>query len=50
MLLFVGAPSWGWKYVGLGWLIVLSGVVIYYYRRWSDERLLAAASATGSQP
>jgi len=38
VLLFVGAPSWGWKYVGLGWLIVLAGVVIYYYRQWSDRR------------
>jgi hypothetical protein len=24
VLLFVGAPSWGWSYVGLGWLIVLA--------------------------
>jgi len=38
VLLFVGAPSWGWKYVGLGWLIVLAGVAIYYYRVWSDRR------------
>jgi amino acid transporter len=39
VLLFVGAPSWGWKYVGLGWLIVLAGIVIYYYRAWSDRRV-----------
>lgn len=38
VLLFVGAPSWGWKYVGLGWAIVLAGVVVYYYRAWSDRR------------
>jgi len=38
VLLFVGAPSWGWKYVGLGWLIVLAGIVIYFYRSWSDRR------------
>ena len=39
VLLFVGAPSWGWKYVGLGWLIVLAGIAIYYYRAWTDRRL-----------
>ena len=45
VLLFVGAPSWGWKYVGLGWLIVLSGIVIYYYRSWSDRRMTGHAAA-----
>jgi amino acid transporter len=44
VLLFVGAPSWGWKYVGLGWGIVLAGIVIYYYRRWSDRRIAAGAA------
>jgi hypothetical protein len=48
VLLFVGAPSWGWKYVGLGWLIVLAGVVIYYYRQWSDRR--AEMLATSARP
>jgi len=43
VLLFVGAPSWGWKYVGLGWLIVVAGVAIYYYRSWSDRRREAQA-------
>lgn len=49
VLLFVGAPSWGWSYVGLGWLIVLSGIVIYLYRSWSDRRIPvreAAGAAT----
>jgi amino acid transporter len=44
VLLFVGAPSWGWKYVGLGWLIVLAGIVIYYYRAWSDRRSAGQAA------
>jgi amino acid transporter len=44
VLLFVGAPSWGWKYVGLGWAIVLAGVVIYYYRTWSDRRIAGRAA------
>ncbi len=46
VLLFVGAPSWGWKYVGLGWLIVLAGIVIYYYRSWSDRRIAGQAPAS----
>jgi amino acid transporter len=44
VLLFVGAPSWGWKYVGLGWAIVLAGIVIYYYRAWSDRRVATRAA------
>jgi len=54
VLLFVGAPSWGWSYVGLGWLIVLAGIAIYYYRAWSDRRVperatVAAATLAGGE-
>jgi amino acid transporter len=48
VLLFVGAPSWGWSYVGLGWLIVLSGIVIYFYRSWSDRRIPAREAAAAA--
>ncbi len=47
VLLFVGAPSWGWKYVGIGWGIVLVGIAIYYYRAWSDRRIAATQAAAG---
>jgi len=45
VLVFVGAPSWGWSSVALGWLIVLAGIPIYYYRRWRDGRLPARRTA-----
>ena len=50
VLLFVGAPSWGWSYVGLGWLIVLLGIVIYYCRAWSDRRRATERVAVGAAP
>ena len=43
VLLFAGAPAWGWSAVGTGWGIVLAGVVFYYWRMWSDRRRLAPA-------
>jgi amino acid transporter len=33
ILLFVGAPSWGWGAVGLGWAIVLLSIPLYLYRQ-----------------
>jgi amino acid transporter len=47
VFVFVGAPSWGWKPVALGWLIVLAGVAIYELRRRSDRRGAAAAVSAG---
>lgn len=49
VLLFVGAPSWGWKYVLIGWGIVLTGIAIYYYRAWSDRRVAASQAAIGAR-
>jgi O-antigen/teichoic acid export membrane protein len=49
VLLFVGAPSWGWKYVGIGWGIVVVGIAIYYYRAWSDRRVAASQAALGAR-
>jgi amino acid transporter len=43
VFLFVGAPSWGWKYIGIGWAIVLFGIVVWYWRAWSDRRLTQSA-------
>src|SRR5262249_9169627 len=45
VLLFVGAPSWGWKYVGLGWLIVLAGIVIYWCGWGGDGRMAGHGAA-----
>jgi len=49
VLLFVGSPSWGWKYIGIGWAIVLAGIVIYYARAWNDRRVAAATVAAGAR-
>jgi amino acid transporter len=38
ILLFVGAPSWGWVPVGLGYLIVLTGVAATYVDAWVEGR------------
>lgn len=48
ILLFVGAPSWGWKAVGTGWGITVAGVAIYAYRLWSDRVIGRRAGGTGS--
>jgi hypothetical protein len=44
IFIFVGSPSWGWSKLGLGWLIVLLGIPIWYYRQWNDRRKSGAAS------
>jgi len=38
VLLFVGAPSWGWGAAGLGWAIVLAGVAATYIDAWVEGR------------
>ena len=48
VLLFIGAPSWGWKYVGLGWAIVFAGIVIYYWRAAADRRAPGARAVGAS--
>ena len=48
VLLFIGAPSWGWKYVGLGWAIVFAGIGIYYWRAAADRRAPAAQAVGAS--
>jgi amino acid transporter len=54
VLLFVGAPTWGWKSVGIGWVITLLGVVIYYAERYAERRggwrTPPAAPAAGLRP
>ncbi len=45
VLLFVGAPLWGWGAVGLGWAIVASGLVLYGYRTWQDRQAGRLAAA-----
>lgn len=46
ILLFVGAPSWGWKAVGTGWGITIAGVAIYFYRVYIDKRSAMGAGGT----
>jgi hypothetical protein len=43
-----GAPSWGWKAVGTGWGITLAGVVFYFYRRYTDRRVLRRLGEAGA--
>jgi amino acid transporter len=49
VLLFLGAPSWGWKYIGIGWAIVLAGIAVYYFRVWSDRHDDAGETALGAR-
>jgi amino acid transporter len=48
ILLFVGAPSWGWKAVGTGWGITMAGVVFYFYRLYTDRRALRGSGGIGA--
>lgn len=44
-LLFVGAPTWGWGAVALGWGICLAAIPFYLWRQYSDRK--AGLSPTG---
>ncbi len=46
LLLFGGAPTWGWGPVALGCGIVLLSIPLYLYRQWHDKRAPAASTAT----
>lgn len=50
MLLFVGSPSWGWNGVITGWAITIGGILIYYYRVWTDRRRARATVPARALP
>ena len=50
LLLFGGAPTWGWGPVALGWVIVLLSIPLYLYRQWSDRRAPASPTAPTPRP
>ncbi len=50
LLLFGGAPTWGWGPVALGWGIVLLSIPLYLYRQWSDGRAPASPTAPSPRP
>jgi len=50
ILLFVGAPSWGWGAAGLGWAIVLAGVAATYIDAWVEGRGAAGRRLSTAAP